>query len=214
MFDMFNWWKKKCTNIPKVYSEPDPNAVPVLLLLDVSGSMSGGAICSLNTAVRQMLDSFVAERTYGRAVHVAVIIFGERIEVKYEFMPAWELKKKWVDLSADGGTPLGGALNVAKSLLEDPARNPVTCYSPLAVLVSDGYPTDTWVESMNAFIDSGRSSRCNRLAMAIGEYADEEMLRHFLRGTGNNLQYANDAQGIKDFFNLVAATTAGLVMGD
>ena len=41
------------------------------------------------------------------------------------------------------------------------------------------------------------------MALAIGKSADESMMKKFINGTGNELQYAYDADEIQSFFKFV-----------
>jgi len=65
---------------------------------------------------------------------------------------------------------MGMALRMAKDLIEDKEIIPSKGYRPAVVLVSDGAPNDDWEGPMNDFISGGRSSKCERFAMAIGIY--------------------------------------------
>jgi uncharacterized protein YegL len=71
------------------------------------------------------------------------------------------------------------------------------------VLVSDGQPTDDWEQPLADFIKDGRSSKCDRMAMAIGADADEGVLRKFIEGTKHRLFYAENAKQLRDFFKFV-----------
>ena len=55
---------------------------------------------------------------------------------------------------------------------------------------------------MNNFIDTGRSSKCQRMSMLIGDQSDQAVvvMRSFLRGSGNDIYFANDASEINKFF--------------
>jgi uncharacterized protein YegL len=100
-------------------------------------------------------------------------------------------------------TPLGTALKMAKDMIEDKDITKGSWYRPLIILVSDGQPNDSWEQPLDAFIQEGRSKKCDRMAMAIGHDADEAVLKRFLEGTSNALFYAHDAKDIQKFFKLV-----------
>jgi len=110
-------------------------------------------------------------------------------------------------LDAYGGTPLGGALKIAKDMIEDKQRTPSRAYRPTVVLVADGRPGDSWEKPLKEFIDTGRSSKCDRMAMVIGHDRQEEMLKKFIRGTPHQLFYAENAAQIHEFFQLVTMST-------
>ena len=163
--------------------------LPVILLLDTSGSMSGQKIDALNRAVDEMITTFKGAGDSETEIDVAVITFGRDVF--------------WSDLEAEGGTPMGTAIAMAKAMIEDKSVIPSRAYRPTVVLVSDGKPTDSWEEPLDAFIGEGRSSKCDRMAMAIGYDADETVLAKFIRATEYPLFYAKDAAGLRDAFRFV-----------
>jgi uncharacterized protein YegL len=92
---------------------------------------------------------------------------------------------------------------MAKAMIEDKNVVPSRAYRPTVVLVSDGRPSDTWENPLQAFIKEGRSSKCDRMAMAIGADADELVLGKFIEGSANPLFYAENAKQLRDFFKFV-----------
>lgn len=186
---------------PSKFTAPKCKPLPVILLLDVSGSMRGEKIHNLNNAVRDMLDSFRNTENGETEIHVSIITFG--VEVKLHQALASASEVKWHDLSAGGGTPLGVALQMAKAMIEDKNVVPSRAYRPMVVLVSDGCPSDSWESPLRGFISDGRSSKCDRMAMAIGADADEMVLGKFIDGTKNPLFYAENAKQLQDFFRFI-----------
>lgn len=186
---------------PSKFTAPKAKPLPVILLLDVSGSMSGDKIRNLNDAVRDMLNTFSDTENGETEIHVAIITFGAQVKLHQPLASTSTIQ--WQDLSADGMTPLGTALQMAKAMIEDKDVVPSRAYRPTVVLVSDGGPNDTWEKPLNAFISDGRSAKCDRLAMAIGADADEAVLGKFIEGTSNQLFYAENAKQLRDFFKFV-----------
>jgi len=186
---------------PKKFTAPTAKPLPVILLLDVSGSMGGAKIRNLNAAVRDMLAIFRDTETSEIEIHIAIITFGAEVNLHQELASASDIS--WNDLSAGGMTPLGTALKMAKAMIEDKSVVPSRAYRPTVVLVSDGQPNDDWEGPMDNFIKDARSSKCDRMAMAIGADADEEVLGRFIAGTKNPLFYAENAKQLREFFKFV-----------
>ena len=186
---------------PADYTVPTAKPLPVIFLLDVSGSMYGSKILALNQAVEDMLQSFSAENAMENEIRVSVITFGNQVKLHLPFTKADEIK--WIALQADGGTPMGTALRMAKDMIEDKDVIPSRAYRPAVVLVSDGQPNDSWEKPLEDFISSGRSAKCDRMALAIGRDADEGVLGKFVQGTTNPLFHAENAAKLKDFFKFV-----------
>lgn len=186
---------------PKKFTTPTARPLPVVLLLDVSGSMSGEKIDNLNKAVRDMLDAFAQEEKMETEILVSVITFGDQVELYVPYTRASQVH--WQGLQASGMTPMGTALEMAKAMIEDKETTPSRAYRPTIVLVSDGQPNDCWERPLEDFILEGRSSKCDRMAMAIGRDADEAVLKRFTEGTPHDLFYAENAGQMHEFFQRV-----------
>ncbi len=188
---------------PKKFTTPTAKPLPVVLLLDVSYSMSGDKIDNLNKAVEDMLDTFAQEEKMETEILVSVITFGGQVDLHVPYTKASQVK--WHGLQVNGDTPMGTALKMAKAMIEDKETTPSRAYRPTIVLVSDGQPTDgsSWKQAMDDFISEGRSSKCDRMAMAIGRDADETVLKRFIEGTPHDLFYAENAGQLHEFFQRV-----------
>lgn len=186
---------------PKKFTTPTAKPLPVVLLLDVSSSMSGDKIENLNKAVEDMLDTFAQEEKMETEILVSVITFGNHVELQVPYTKASQVQ--WQGLQANGMTPMGTALKMAKAMIEDKETTPSRAYRPTVVLVSDGQPNDSWERPLEDFISEGRSSKCDRMAMAIGRDADETVLKRFIEGTPHDLFYAENAGQLHEFFQRV-----------
>lgn len=188
---------------PKKFTTPTAKPLPVVLLLDVSYSMSGDKIDNLNKAVKNMLDTFAQEEKMETEILVSVITFGGKVDLHVPFTKASQVQ--WHGLQVNGDTPMGTALKMAKAMIEDKETTPSRAYRPTIVLVSDGQPTDgnIWKQAMDDFISEGRSSKCDRMAMAIGRDADETVLKRFIEGTPHDLFYSENAGQLHEFFQRV-----------
>ena len=186
---------------PSKFTAAKAKPLPVILLLDVSGSMRGEKIRNLNDAVRDMLEVFRDTENSETEIWVAIITFGDQVKLHQKLVSAGQIQ--WQDLSAGGSTPLGVALQMAKAMIEDKDIVPSRAHRPTIVLVSDGQPTDDWENPLKGFISDGRSGKCDRKAMAIGAQADETVLGKFIEGTPNGLFYSENAKQMRDFFKFV-----------
>lgn len=199
---------------PTKYQNFEIKSLPVILLLDTSGSMSyDGKIQALQKAVEKMVDAFIAEQIKETMIKVAIITFGATIGYR-EYKDIKELQAEGLEqLPAVGGTPLGTALSCAKDLIEDPQVTLKKWYTPIVVLVSDGEPNDAgWEMRMNNFINDGKSAKCQKIAVAIGEDADKEMLAKF---TGDEalVFYAQNAEDIVKQFEKVSRSISMIAKG-
>ena len=191
---------------PSKFTVPAAKPLPVILLLDVSGSMQrNDNIGALNKAVTEMITSFADQTKREVEIQVAAITFGAEVRLHLPYTPAGRIS--WTPLAANGLTPLSTALEMAKAMVEDKTVTPSRAYRPAVVLVSDGAPVPAeqpWKEALKAFVSDGRSAKCERMALGIGSEADESVLQAFIEGTDNaKVFHADDAAGIADFFKFV-----------
>ena len=196
---------------PSKYTVTNSKPLPVVLLLDTSSSMNAGRektkIAELDSAVREMIKDFAHEEQLETEIQVSVITFGyDGVQLALPYTNASKVQLK--ALEADGNTPMGTALRMAKDMIEDKETTPSRAYRPLVILCSDGAPNDDWEVPMDNFIKEGRSAKCDRMAMAIGSDANEAVLKRFIEGTENPLFYAKDASSMHKFFKFVTMSVA------
>lgn len=187
---------------PADFTVEEPKSIPVVLLLDTSYSMSGQPIDMLNTAVKAMIAEFKKAETMETFIKLSIITFGSENGVDLH-TPLTEVSKiSFQPLNVSGATPMGTAFKMAKAMIEDKEIFKGRDYRPAIVLLSDGAPTDDWEQPLSDFVSNGRSSKCDRMAVAIGS-ADENVLQKFISGCENPLFYAEDASKIIDTFKKI-----------
>lgn len=198
------------------YVAREPRPLPIFILADTSGSMRGEKINELNLSLREMLNALNAADDIRGKFQLAVISFGGDVEL---VQPLADIKGLTLtELTASGNTPMGQAFEAVSEMIED--RNVVSsrAYTPTIVLISDGLPTDCseemyrrknyfdW-EPLKTLHNGERSSRCQRLALGIGDDADTEMLKAFIDNPEVPVIKTKDAEGITKFFRWVTMST-------
>jgi len=186
---------------PADFTVAKAKPLPVVLLLDVSGSMSGEKINTLNAAVKEMISDFANAEKNEIEILVSIITFGSNVSLHMPYTSAKDVE--WQDLQASGLTPMGTAFSMAKAMLEDKEVTPSRAYRPTIVLVSDGQPTDDWQQPLRVLVNEGRSQKCDRMAMAIGSEVSNSVLNEFVSGTENKVFTAQDSSQIQEFFQFV-----------
>ena len=186
---------------PANFTVAKAKPLPVILLLDVSGSMGGESIKQLNIAVKEMISDFASAEKNEVEILVSIITFGSEVLLHTPYTSAKDID--WKDLTVSGSTPMGTAFSMAKAMIEDKETTPSRAYRPTIVLVSDGEPTDSWEQPLRALVNDGRSNKCDRMAMAIGGAASNTVLNEFISGTENKVFTAQDASQIQEFFKFV-----------
>lgn len=198
----------------KDFSIASARMMPVIILADVSGSMSAyGKLAALNRAIAEMIEIFADEQDARAEIHAAVVTFGaDGAKLHQPLQPASQIQ--WTDMEAKGSTPMGAAFELATCLLEDKTIIPSRSYHPNLVLISDGQPTDErgrpsddWKEPLQRLLNSERASKALRFAMGIGPDADEETLKAFLTGQHPEIPvFRADETRIQKFFRWVTVT--------
>jgi uncharacterized protein YegL len=198
-------------------------ALPIFILADTSGSMDGEKITMLNNALREMISTLAGIKDIRGSFKVCVITFGNEVKVHQPLTDVGEITLD--ELTAFGRTPMGEAIDLLVSLIEDKTIVPSTAYTPTIVLVSDGLPTDinvenatlddymTWEPIKRLHTDDCRASKCLRLAMGIGQDADKDMLKAFINNDNIPVFKSNEAAGIEPFFKWVTMSTISRMTG-
>ncbi len=197
---------------PNNYKAPEAKKLPVILLLDVSGSMSGAKIDSLYDATIDMIETFAAAQAKEQIIDVAIITFGDSVDLHTRYTPVKDLQAKGISkFKASGMTSMGTALRMAKDMIDDKNETPSRIYRPAVVLVSDGAPNDDWKSPMDKFINDGRSAKCQRFAVAIGNDADRSILERFTQDP-NTVLFAEDAKDISEQFKTISMSISTMAV--
>lgn len=187
---------------PKEFTTTAAKPLMVILLLDVSYSMNGNKIDSLNKAVEEMITKFGEEEIMATEIQVSIITFGGEANLILPYTRASQVK--FYPLTVKGNTPMGEAFKMAKGMIEDKNTTPSRAYRPVVILVSDGQPTDmNWENDLNEFTQQGRSSKCDRMALSIGSNDGTAALTQFIEGTEHQLFTSKNASELYQFFTYV-----------
>lgn len=147
---------------------------------DCSGSMSGGKIASLNNCIREnvaQMQAVAAGNPYAQ-VFVRTLRFSDGAQWQ-DAQPVRLEMFQWKDLTAAGKTAMGEALETLAEQLKMPPM-PSRGLPPMVVLVSDGKPTDDFEAGVEALLATPWGKRANRQAIAIGDDADDTVLKRFI----------------------------------
>ena len=187
--------------------------LPVLLLVDNSGSMANEKINTVNVALKEMIAEFSAIKNAKGKISIGIITFGNKVEV---VQPIEKIDNIAVpEFRAAGKTWMGQAIDKAVDMLEDREQVPERAYAPTIILLSDGLPTDCPVKMDRANYDfsqwkplqrlhsSKRLKRCPKLALGIGEGTDYRMLNAFINNPDIPVIKANNLATITKFFQWV-----------
>ena len=144
---------------------------PVVLVLDTSESMQGHPISELNAGLAAFKYYVEEDPLAALRVELAVVTFGGKAKVIQDFRTIDQFTAP--ELKAEGNSPLGGALTLSLSLLENRKkvykRQGISYYRPWLFLITDGAPTDgmTWYESAQAAQLSDKEGKLSLYTIAV-----------------------------------------------
>lgn len=178
-------------------------------IVDCSGSMYGEKIGTLNHAIQSTIPDMrdAAENNPNAQLLVRTLKFSTGATwVTPNPVPIEDFA--WDDLDAGGVTDLGKAFELLAAQLTIP---PMTdrALPPVLVLLSDGQPTDNYKKELDNLLKLPWGKKAVRIAISIGQDADDDVLLQF---TGNRelVLQANNATMLTKMIKW-ASTAASLV---
>ena len=177
--------------------------LPVYLLLDVSGSMTGEPIEAVKNGVQTMQAALRKDPHALEAAYISVITFGNSVD---QVVPLTEVAQfQPPPLTASGATPFGAALRkvveCANKELKKSTKEEKGDYKPLVFIMTDGSPTDNVEPGIQAF---KAASWGTVVACAAGAHADRKVLEQLTENVVT-LDTA-DANTISAFFKWVSSS--------
>ncbi|MDR1872574.1 MAG: VWA domain-containing protein [Deltaproteobacteria bacterium] len=179
--------------------------LPVYLLIDVSGSMTGEPIESVKNGIQLLLSTLRKDPQALESAFLSVITFSDRVT---QVVPLTEVATVQLpNITASGGTSLGQALQTltetANKEINKGTSSEKGDWKPLVFLMTDGQPTDSVERGLQAFKE-GKWGIV--VACAAGSGADTNLLR---RITENVVVLDTcDSNSIKAFFMWVSSSVS------
>ncbi len=177
--------------------------LPVYLVLDTSGSMTGEPIEAVKNGM-QILISALRQDPYAlETAFISVIIFDS---VAQQLVPLTDLSSFQIpEIRAAGGTSLGAALSLVSQCVDREVQRSSAevkgDWKPLVFIMTDGVPTDDYQNGLNEF----KSKKIGlAIACGAGAHADTNVLKA-ITDTVVSLDTADSAT-IKAFFKWVSAS--------
>lgn len=177
--------------------------LPIYLMLDTSGSMTGEPIEAVKNGVQILLSTLRQDPYALETAYLSVITFDSSAR---QVIPLTELLNfKSPDLVATGTTAFGEALSLLASSIENEVQKTTAeikgDWRPLVFIMTDGAPTDDWRKGLADF----KKARTGVVvACAAGQHADTSVLQEV---TEVVLQLDTaDSNSIKAFFKWVSAS--------
>jgi uncharacterized protein YegL len=176
-----------------------------ILLADCSGSMNiDGKIQALNNAIREAIPHMqaIANENPNAEILVRAIKFSDGATWHIS-QPTPIEKFQWVDLTSGGLTDMGEALSLLSEQLKIPPMSD-RALPPVLVLISDGLPTDDINNGLKTLMALPWGKKSVRIAIAVGEDADQEILQRFIDNPNIKPLQANNADQLVKYIKWVS----------
>jgi len=183
----------------------------LFFLIDTSGSMFGNKIGAVNDAVVNvlpMLDEISASNPDAE-IKVAALEFSSGTRWLYD-EPKLASDFVWQDVQANGLTSLGAACEeLCKKLSRSGGYMQAAhgSFAPAIILLSDGGPTDNFEAGLNKLKGNNWFKSAIKIAIAIGDDADKEVLTKFT-GTNEAVFTVHNIDALKQVIRIVAVTSS------
>lgn len=178
-------------------------------VVDCSGSMYGEKIGAVNHAIQSTIPDMVDAANDNPNAQLLIRT------LKFSNGASWVTANPvniedfiWEDLDADGLTDLGKAFEMLAAQLTIPPMSD-RALPPVIVLLSDGQPTDDYKKALDKLLNSPWGKKAVRIAISIGQDADEEVLTAF---TGNRelVLQANNPQALVKMIKWASTAAASV----
>lgn len=178
-------------------------------VVDCSGSMYGEKIATVNNAIQSCVQPMrdAADDNPNAQLLIRTLKFSTGASwVTTNPTPIEDFA--WDDLQAGGVTDLGKAFEMLAVQLTIPPMSD-RALPPVIVLLSDGQPTDDYKKSLDKLLHLPWGKKAVRIAISIGQDADDDVLVEF---TGNRelVLQANNAEDLTKMIKW-ASTVASVV---
>lgn len=177
--------------------------LPVYLLLDTSGSMSGEPIEAVKNGVQVMISSLRQNPQAIETAFISVITFDSTAQ---QLIPLTDLASfQMVDIKASGVTALGEALKLVANKIDTEVAKTTAeqkgDWKPLVFIMTDGIPTDDWQAGLTEF---KKRKTAFTVACGAGSGSDLNILKQI---TDNVVSLDTaDSASIGKFFQWVTAS--------
>lgn len=184
----------------------------VFYLIDNSGSMKGQPIATVNYAMRETIEE-LKNIIAPNDIHLKIAAMEFNTNVKWITQGERHLENVddfiWEDVEADGRTSLGAALSLLnRSMTQDKMMHSKTGNkAPVIIVMSDGAPTDEWIESLEKLQKNEWFKQAIKIGIAIGSRADVNVLSRLV-GSKEAVIFADNLDYLRKIIRIVSVTSS------
>ncbi|MDR1421988.1 MAG: VWA domain-containing protein [Coriobacteriales bacterium] len=158
------------------------NREALMLLVDVSGSMSGTPIDELNKGIARFKRDMLKDPKTASVLDVGIITFSDANKYIQPFAPVTAMADH--TLRPEGSTEMNKAVKAALTEVDNQYRRylsqGIRPYKPWVLLITDGYPNTPVDEAAEVVRQMEADGKLKLLAFGCGSYSSETL--HKLAG--------------------------------
>jgi uncharacterized protein YegL len=155
----------------------------LFFVIDTSGSMDGSKIGAVNTSIEEVIPAIkeVSNDNADAQIKIAALEFSSGARWLTAGGPVECDQFRWNYLDAAGVTDFGAACKALNDKLSTKAfmQEATGSFAPAIFLLSDGEPTDEWWSALQTLRQNNWFKAAVKVAIAIGDDANKDMLKEF-----------------------------------
>jgi uncharacterized protein YegL len=179
----------------------------LFFMIDTSGSMDGEKIGSVNTAIEEVIPALqeVSAENADAQIKVAAMEFSSGARWITGNGPVEVENFHWNFIDAAGVTDFGAACKELSLKLSTKGfmKEATGSFAPAIFLMSDGEPTDDWQTGLAALKQNNWFKAAIKVAVAIGDDANKDVLKEFV-GSMEAVLTVHNAATLKKMIKFVS----------
>ena len=154
----------------------------VVLMLDVSWSMNGASLQELMDAVQTFIEALLDDDYARPCIELQIVTFSDDVKVIHDFSFVDDIyfeQNLEVENSTNMGKAVDFCLDSIQSKREEYKRNGTNTKVPLAVMITDGEPSDDITDATKRTTDLIDKGKLKFLGIGTGDKANMKELKRF-----------------------------------
>ena len=186
--------------------------LPIIYVLDTSGSMTGDRIAAVNAAMNETMEVLrdVSNNNPTAELKIGVLQFSSGAKWITDTGLVFMDDFFWNDLRAGGLTDMGSALKELDLKLSRKGflDSEVGYKAPVIIFMSDGEPTDDYESALKKINENNKWFKLSsKIAMAVGDDANENVLKKIV-GNSEAVIKVDDLETLKSLIRVVSVTSS------
>jgi uncharacterized protein YegL len=184
--------------------------LPIIYVIDTSGSMTGDRISSVNEAMHDAVGIMreISDNNPTAEIKIGVMQFDTDARWVTNGLVYLD-DYYWNDLNAGGVTTMGAAIGLLdKSLSRSSMLSSDIGYkAPVIIFMTDGYPTDEYIGNLNKIRKNKWFACASKIGIGIGDDFDSNAITEIV-GNREAVITVSDTETLKKLIRVVSVTAS------